>query len=425
MNELNILDMIEKATGKDKELILKDNNQNCNLGELLDAALNFKRKFYIKKFNVPKATSNNFNSHEDFMNLLSLLQDRKITGNLAVTKLETFLSECNEQQIKWYSRIVRKDLKSGINVATVNKAGYDIPKFDVQLAKDGKQCKNLDTILKNGAFHSPKLDGYRCVAIYENGKTTLYSRNGTTYENFPSIQKSMNTIISELGLTDDNFVFDGEIMSSDFNAMQQSAFASKRGTVVGDVVYYIFDMIPYDEWCTGNFKAASSVRYKILDDFFMAANKTLKPHDLKKIEHKKITSKAEIEKLEFLYIEQGYEGLMLNPDIPYYRGKKSNKMLKFKTFESMDCKVLSCYEGEKGSKNEGKLGGITVLQENGVQCDVGNKFSDNERELIWKSPSSVIGRIVEVKYQNLTNDKKMRFPIVTRWRDRNDNMGKI
>jgi ATP-dependent DNA ligase len=145
-------------------------------------------------------------------------------------------------------------------------------------------------------------------------------------------------------------------------------------------------------------------------------------NNLQMVPHQLITTTLDIDRLEREYILNGYEGVMVNPDIPYYKGKKSNKMLKFKTMLSMDCKVTGVYEGEQGKKFEGTLGGITVIQENGIECKVGSGFNEikgswKERDAIWGNPNAIIGRIVEIKFQELGSEGRMRFPIIMRYRD--------
>jgi DNA ligase-1 len=108
---------------------------------------------------------------------------------------------------------------------------------------------------------------------------------------------------------------------------------------------------------------------------------------------------------------------MLLPDIPYYLGKKSNKLLKLKTMQSQDCRVVGFYEGEKGTRNEGTLGGLELIQENEKTCNCGTGFSDEDRSYIWNNRSEFVGRIAEIKYQELTEDGVMRFPVFMRWRN--------
>lgn len=418
MNELEVLEAVEAAKGKQKEKILKDHCHNPRLRELIDAALNFKRKFYIKKFNEASAARFAIHPRDDvhgtFMQLLFKLENRTLTGNQAIESVEGFLSVCNDLELKWYARVIRKDLKADFGISTANKAGFDIPKFDVQLAKDAAKCKKLGEMLKKTVFLSPKLDGYRCVAVITDGDVMLMSRNGTVLENFPDVEASLSTLCPK-----GNWVFDGEIMSDDFNSMQKSAFAKVRGTTVGDVVYHVFDMIPYSEWDTDKFKTKAGQRYFDLETFFLNNTSLLKQlGNVRFVQHHKITAPSldEIKHYEKTCIEAGFEGCMLNPDIPYYRGKPSNKMLKFKTMHTWDCPIIDLYPGKQGTKYEESLGGVTVMQENGVTCDVGSGFSDEERQYIWENKDQFKGKIIEVKYQELTEDNRMRFPIKVRWR---------
>jgi ATP-dependent DNA ligase len=63
------------------------------------------------------------------------------------------------------------------------------------------------------------------------------------------------------------------------------------------------------------------------------------------------------------------------------------------------------------------LGGYVVTQENGKQCEVGSGIIDTERSAIWKDREAVVGRTIEVKYQELTPDGIMRFPTFIRFRN--------
>ena len=85
--------------------------------------------------------------------------------------------------------------------------------------------------------------------------------------------------------------------------------------------------------------------------------------------------------------------------------------------ESEDCEIIGCYEGDAGTKYEGKFGGFVLKQENGKQCKCGSGFSDADREYIWHNQSEFIGQVIEVKYQEKTNHDILRFPIFMRYRN--------
>lgn len=406
--ELNVLGQIAKTSSKnDKKKLLKDNNKNAYLALLLDAALNYKRRFFVNKFDMPEPVKANGIDQSEFMLLLMELENRVITGHTAKFAVEELFSRCTALQQDWYSRVLRKDLKAGFSVDTAVEAGFNIPVFDVMLAKDGKECKNLDKIVSNGVYASPKFDGYRCLAVVESGHVTLYSRNGTIFTNFPSIEASLATCFP-IG----NYVFDGEIMSDDFQSMQKSAFASKRGTTVGDVKYFIFGYIPYNEWSKLDFMMVTSDRIEELKKLAVNFDSRLILVD-QQLVHKV----DDILALEANLITQGYEGVMILPQMPYYLGKKTNKMMKFKTFISWDCEITGFYEGKEGTKHVGRLGGLIVKQENGIECRGAGELSDEDREYIWTHQDEFLGRIAEFSYQNLTDDGVMRFPQFRRWRN--------
>jgi DNA ligase-1 len=407
---LNVLGEVETTSSKnEKDSILKANNKNKELADLLDAALNFERKFFIKKFDMPGTGVGA--THGDFMSLLNQLENRVVTGHAARDAVVSFFSDCDEEQQLWYKRVLFKDLKSGFTESTANKAGFKIPVFKVKLAKDKKECKKLEAMLAAGGFRSRKYDGYRLVGEIIDGFCTLLSRNGTVYKNFPMI----NEALEELYPTGKHMV-DGEIMSNDFQSIQKSAFAEKRGSVVGDMVFMIFDSVPWDEWESKKFKTKASDRFAAMEKFH-----TDNPHPLVEIVEHEFGVWTEDEMMAFRdqSIAAGFEGEMWEPNIPYYVGKKSNKMLKFKKMKSMDVIIKGFYEGKEDTKLEGSLGGFVVEQEDGKECEVGTlrNLTHEDRQLIWDNQDDFLEMVFEAEYQEIASKGKMRFPVFIRWRD--------
>lgn len=412
---LKVLEQLSSTSGKnDKLKLLKNNAHDQELAELLDATFNSSRIFHIKKFDddpLPKDYKSGFQPHASFMSLLNRLETRQIVGNEAKAQVEEFLRSCGSDKAKWYSRVLRKDLKCGFSAKTAVKAGFNkIPLFDVMLAKDAALMKleKLKALVAKGVWISPKLDGYRCLAIVNNGSVTLLSRNGTVYHNFPTVAESLKK-----SFPTGQYVFDGEIMSNDFQSMQKSAFANKRGTTVGDVRYAVFGYIEYHEWMSQVFKQTTKERLEHLDQCAQSFED----------DHVYLIDQEYTEDLAYVYVKQaafessGFEGAMILPDIPYYLGKKSGRLLKFKTMLSQDCVVEGMYEGKHGSRLEGSMGGIIVRQENGEICECGSGFKDKDRDIMWNNQELYMGNIVEIKYQELTPDGIMRFPVFERWRN--------
>lgn len=416
MKELMTIRRISLISGKnEKRKILQDNKDDKRLGELLDAGLNFFRKFYIHKWTMPRLSIAPItDQHDAFLALLNKLENRQITGNEARGQVEAFFNNCDDIQRDIYSSIIRKDLKAGFSVDTAAEF-FPIPTFDVMLATDGKKCKKLNEIISKGVYVSPKLDGYRCLAVIDQGEVTLYSRNGSVFSNFPSIEASLLK-----SFPNHSFVLDGEIISDDFQAMQKTAFADKRGTSVGDVKYNVFDFIMMDQWKSGNFKTLKSNRYATIQSI-----QHLFGPEVVAVSQELANTVEKVLELEVLYMSQGYEGAMVLPDIPYYKGRSANKLMKFKTMLSQDCTITGMYEGEARSRLEGVMGGLELIQENGAKCECGTGFSDEDRKFMFNNQDKVIGRIAEIKYQELSKDGVMRFPVFVRFRDNGPGTGKI
>lgn len=268
-------------------------------------------------------------------------------------------------------------------------------KIKPTLATDGYKCKKLEALLEEGLFVSPKLDGYRCLAEIKDGKCILWSRNGKEFKNFPQLNKHLE---EELGHLD--ILLDGEVMSDDFSAIQQSAFAIKRGTVVGDIKYHIFD-IP-------SIKDTAGARFNYLESIH-------ETDMISPVYHKYIYDMYELNIKLQEALDSGYEGIMAQPDKEYIEGRKANNLLKFKPQLEMDCIIKGFVEGT--GKYKGTLGALEVLQPNGKICGIGTGFTDFLRDKLWCSQDIYKGKMIEAHYQELTDDGIMRFPVFNRFRE--------
>lgn len=424
MQFYDFLNTIENTSSlKEKEAALKaalagDSKVGAQVKLLVNAAYNYKMLFYIR--DLPETTgafTDAVYTDDTWVGeFLGLLNECGKTGRTQATKqmVIDWLAKQNDNVAKWCRRAILRDLRAGFGVDLANKCGYEIPAFEVQLATDGKKCKKLAKLLPGRC--GPKLDGYRCFAVVENGKVSLLSRNGHPFNNFPAIEAAVEEWAKRLGTQ--NMVVDGEIMSDNFEAMQKSAFAAKRGTTVGDVYYGVFDWVPYEEYVKSEFAAVAEVRYSAL--------RSIAPHmpdGIRLVEHLPVSTEEQILEAERTFMAKGFEGAMFKPNIPYYQGKSSNRMLKFKTMLSQDCVVTGMVEGE--GKYVGMMGALVVRQENGETCEVGTGFADSARAEFWANKTDVVGRLIEVKYQELTSDNIMRFPVFKRFRDQGLGSGKI
>ena len=124
------------------------------------------------------------------------------------------------------------------------------------------------------------------------------------------------------------------------------------------------------------------------------------------------TDQSQIVKWLDYAIEQGWEGLMLNKDATY-KCKRTTDLIKIKKFYTMDLSVVGVLEVEGRLKST--LGALVVkYKENTV--NVGSGFDDETRKNLWKKRELLIGQVIEVKYKEISKDKKtglesLQFPI--------------
>jgi DNA ligase-1 len=100
----------------------------------------------------------------------------------------------------------------------------------------------------------------------------------------------------------------------------------------------------------------------------------------------------------------GGEGLMLRKPKSAYERARSATLLKVKKFIDAEV-VVTDYEAGKG-RHKGRLGALWVRLSNGKECKVGTGLKDKDRD---NPPAK--GSIVTVKYQELTPDGLLRFPV--------------
>ena len=193
---------------------------------------------------------------EDFKKSSNLLINRDRTGHAARDLIIDLMNlSSNEQWNNWYRRILIKDLRCGVSEKTVNNVAkrmdlkFRVPVFSCMLAHDGaKHPKKI----KGDCLVEYKYDGVRVIAIVMKGKATLYSRNGKIFNNFGHIEEALSK--PEYN----NIVFDGEVMSDDFQALMKQVYR-KSGAKTEDAYLALFDMLPLKEFNDGKSKLNSFI----------------------------------------------------------------------------------------------------------------------------------------------------------------------
>lgn len=330
---------------------------------------------------------------------------RKLTGNNAKeTVKKVLLFAPTPEDLDWAGCVLNKDPRCGIQVSTLNKVfPGTIEPFSCALAKPYEPEKHE---LQGAWCVEPKLDGLRMVVL----DGVAYTRNGRTID-------SVGHILKELEPFKDEYVFDGEVMGeTEFN--EDSGKIRKKGMGPNlSLKYNIFDVIHRDEWVqrkTGPTLDRKQLLLRLFNPEEIMEAASFKY--IKKVPFKTMPPNPTSEKLFELrdkFIKDGYEGVMLKDLSAPYVFKRSDSVLKLKDFLDADGRIVDTFEGK--GKHKGRLGGV-IAEFDGVQTRVGSGFTDLQRDTYWTGRKSLVGRMIEVKYQNKTPDGSLRFPVFIRFR---------
>ena len=190
-------------------------------------------------------------------------------------------------------------------------------------------------------------------------------------------------------------------MGEDFTSLMRQAYR-KENVQTDDTYFSIFDYLTLKEWDTQQGFVTCNDRYIALLHYVMPER-----YRYLRVVERIDNPEQNIKSIHDKYVDEGYEGVMIKAlNAPYTFGR-SHDVMKYKAFHDVDLKIQGLLEGT--GKHSGKLGSIIVVF-NGVEVQVGSGLTDELRETIWNAPDDFIGRLVEIRYQEVTPDGSLRFP---------------
>ena len=305
-----------------------------------------------------------------------------------------------------YRKILAKTLRLGVTHKSINKAIPGLfPEWNVQQAYPIEKYP-----IKEGTWFclTEKLNGVRCT--YYRGQ--LIARSGEVFEGLDHI---LDELKHHPGL-----VFDGELTLKSTcrgNMSDNEAFRAATGILNSDgdkssIQFTIFDVLPGAEFDEGESSISYAGRRRDLEliarylHMARSQNVSVLPCLYKG------TDQTQIDRLLERMVAEDKEGLMVNLDVPYKR-KRHSGILKVKRFYTMDLPILRVEEGT--GKYAGMMGNL-VVDYKGNEVGVGTGFTDEQRDWFWTHRDELPGVLVEVKYKEVSANKKtgaesLQFPV--------------
>jgi len=380
-------------------------------------ALDGFRTFGVQKVPIAKKDGPGI-TQSDFDDIVRSLESRSLTGNAMRDSIQVLCDSSKmEEWNDWYRRILIKDLRCGVTHKTINKhSTMKVPVFECMLADDSKKHEKKMT---GEVIVEPKLDGVRVITICDVDKdeVRMFSRNGKELSNFPKILEQFDSMLDQMS---ESMVFDGEVMSDDFQTLMREIHR-KGGAKTDDAILNVFDCLPLEDFKEGECGLSITKRKQLLDDYTFGTN-------ISKVEVVKMNLSDDDGQKQFadynkLCIDKGFEGIMVKPIGGVYECKRSSLWLKVKPFIEVSLKVIDTEEGT--GRNAGKLGALIVEgtdMNKFIKTNVGSGLTDTDRETFWTAKDKLIGQIVEVRADAITQNQdtkdewSLRFPRFLRFR---------
>ena len=384
--------------------------------------------FGVKKVPETVGLESKPNPWPKFWAMLEGLRLRTLTGHNAKTAIESMSEQFDS--VEWNGlcrRVIIKDLRCGITEKTLNKVlgntEWRIPVFTCQLATDSEKHVAKMTGIKR---LEQKLDGVRVIAVVTKTTVNLYSRNGKPFDNFPHIVQALEDIKNKFARTFQSwphgFIFDGEVIGESFQALMKQA-QRKTDVQTTGMTYSVFDWIPLADFERGFCNAQQHKRLAVLEGYRAVFESTDCVRLMDGIEVDLATAEGHdiLKRYSTDAVAAGFEGIMIKSLDAPYECRRSTFWMKLKPTITVDLNIIGFEEGT--GRNAGRLGAIICEgDDNGrrINVNVGSGLSDANRDEYWSARDQLLGRVVEVAADAVTQNQdgtySLRFPRFLRFR---------
>lgn len=442
-----ILDQIAATSGKnDKHRILAEHADNKLLRDVLYKANSRRVKYFIKQ--IPEYTTNGRNESLFWaLEQLESIETRALRGNQAIEHLAFILSCLKPEDANIIERVVKKDLKIGMD-SGINKVIPGLIEETPYMGAKSYSEKLAKNIFKGGkqAFSQIKMDGRYCNAIITNNEVELFSRQGeTTYVgNAPFLEqlKMLEDCVMNGELTVDGYdryTANGMIASIvDIEGKREkrseketnkhiAAFEQEHGSyeeIIYKIRFTVWDMITLDEYFA---KKSDRPYHERLDAVAQVASDlgwSFEDCRVSLVETKLCNTYADAMVHFQESLKRGLEGTILKAMDGAWKDGKPNWQVKMKLEMNLDLRITGFLYGNEGTKNENVISRLQVETSDGVLTTQPSGMSEALMEYVTKHQEELLGTIVEIKCsglsQNERGDWSVLHPSVVKLRDDKD-----
>lgn len=249
-------------------------------------------------------------------------------------------------------------------------------------------------------YVQPKLDGVRMMIGKFNGKFVMLSRTGKEVKHMDHISNEVKNLLNEGDFLDGENYSPNKTFEEITGLCRTSLQSSADGKDLGGIKFYVFDMFN-----SNKLDEPFGKRLDNMQTFFTKNNfKNILMVDTKLLKNKKL-----VEPEHDTYVDRGFEGIMIrDPKGKYLLAERSNHLLKFKKFQTEEYEIVGANEGT-GKDAETVIWVCKTTK--GESFAVRPTGSLAERKRMFRDRNKLMGKMLTVKFQNLTEYGFPRFPV--------------
>jgi len=299
-----------------------------------------------------------------------------------------------EQAVLQAKSKLKEKLKSGY-FETIHAAENEVVILPM-LAKSFKPEEHkIDWML---AKAQPKFDGQRCLAFYEEAGVRLISRKGNPIDTMPHIVEALVTLNLPVGT-----ILDGELYAHGLSFQENMRLIKKnRGETSLQVLYHVYDKIS-DKPFAARHGELQTIKWYVQNYVIPVETVNVINRRTLRLYHEKVVS-------------LGYEGTMLRWGNEGYKiNGRSSHLLKNKDFIDVAIRLA---EVEQNDANP--LHGTPVFRWEGAlnnELRSGVKGSHKFREDLLTNKQDHIGKMVELRFFEYSEQGVPRFPVMVGFRN--------
>ena len=264
---------------------------------------------------------------------------------------------------------------------------------DVMLAYPADEGRVYRLSHEGMILSQPKYNGERCRVEWFHGEPVLISSYGNEFLFHDHIKAKLLELPPHL-----QHPFDGELYRHGWSRQKIHSVVSRKTNKHPDIEgieFHIFDT-----------QAEDKIQLTRLADCLGAKNAIWKDCDFMQVVPTVGIKYEDWPKMAGEYIEQGYEGAIFRTYFGKYVKKRNVSLIKFKPTETDEYIILEVLEAiDKHGVPKDMVGAFMVADADRRVFKVGaGKMKHPERIDIWNRRKEVIGHILVVKHELISNE---------------------